>query len=114
MRGPFQGVSPTTLQVAVGALAALHLLAVGVWLALVATGRIGWRTAWETPPARRRPRPRPPHVVRAAGAGADADADADADAGGAAAALRRRRRRERREATAGGAPGPEGDGKKGL
>lgn len=85
MRNPFEGVSPTKLQVGVAAVAAAHVLAILIWVILVCAGVVGTKTTWEAPPEPRQPRRRA------------AAASARSDAAPSEAALRRRRRKQKRE-----------------
>jgi hypothetical protein len=94
MRDPLEGVEPATLHILVGLIAVAHVLAIVVWLCLVATGRAGSKTAWETPPE---PRPVSRRATPVAAAGSSARsarasvASTSSAAPIAADALRRRR-----------------------
>lgn len=103
-------LSPTTLQISVGAIALAHVVALISWVALVSCGVIGTRTAWDVPAQEA-------HVSRArASVRARAREKASREKEGLAeseGAVRRRRRKEKRAQEAAKEDG-EGGSKKTL
>lgn len=89
MRNPFEGIEPSKIHIAVGVVACLHLLAIILWICLVATGVIGQKTKHDVPAQQRRPRRRNAAEMNVPRSSAKTSATADV--------LRRRRGRREKE-----------------
>lgn len=104
-------LSPTTLQISVGAIALAHVIALISWVTLVSCGMIGTRTAWDVP-AQEAPVSRARAAARARAQEKSAkEREGLADSEGA---VRRRRRKEKRAEEAAREDVGEGDSKKTL